>query len=281
MMVVAPADLTDLPSGNVAFLATEIVDSMRLWETDSRSTREALDIHDGIVGATVRRHDGAIVATGGDSHAVAFQMASAAALCAIDLQRQFGIVDWPDALDLGVRMGIHSGDAHLSGGEYSGPALAIASRIAAVAQRGQVLLSSGIADGLPDEIDSVRIGHRWSDDESTPFPLAALVDPCLSVPSVEPNGGAEFGMDGERRQVTVVFVDFDNEHATDPEAHLDSIDERVADAVATIEAEGGHVASAGSPTMLPTSAIRGATKTVPVVRFVRHTRSFAPNRLGR
>ena len=60
---------------------------------------------------------------------------------AIDAQRALAGRDWPDDVSVRVRMGLHSGEAHLAGDDYGGFDVNRAARVAAVGHGGQIVLS--------------------------------------------------------------------------------------------------------------------------------------------
>ena len=77
--------VSDMPSGTVSFLFTDIEDSTRLWRQYPESIRDALARHDAILASTVQSAGGSVVKTTGDGvHAVsaAAQGAIAAAVAA-------------------------------------------------------------------------------------------------------------------------------------------------------------------------------------------------------
>ena len=77
-----------LPAGTVTFLFSDIEDSTRLWEEMPAEMAAALEIHDGIVRATIERHGGYVFATGGDGFCAAFSTAPDAAEAAVEIQQQ-------------------------------------------------------------------------------------------------------------------------------------------------------------------------------------------------
>jgi predicted ATPase len=98
-------------------------------------------VHLGLIREAVAAHDGVAVRTEGDAFFGAFQEAGAAVRAAVDAQRTLAVHPWPPDAHLAVRMGLHSGEAHLSGDDYGGFEVNRAARIAAAGHGGQVLLS--------------------------------------------------------------------------------------------------------------------------------------------
>jgi predicted ATPase/class 3 adenylate cyclase len=147
----------DLPTGTVTFLFTDIEDSTR-WalELGPDAYRELLEQHHSLLRAAFGRHGGAERGTQGDAFFVAFVDAPSAVAAAAEAQRSLAAATWPGAVEVRVRMGLHSGQAIAGGDDYVGVDVNRAARIAAVAHGGQVLLSDAtrslsersLADGL-------------------------------------------------------------------------------------------------------------------------------------
>src|SRR6476646_1269158 len=102
-----------LPIGTVTFLRTDVEGSMGLARTLGPGWDAVNDRHLGLVRAAVAAHDGRVVRTEGDAVFAVFGEAGAAVAAAADAQRSLVAEPWPDAAPLRVRMGVHSGEAHL------------------------------------------------------------------------------------------------------------------------------------------------------------------------
>ena len=64
-------EVSELPSGTVTFLFTDLVDSTRLWDAQPDQTRGSLTHHDFKLREIVLPHDGHVVKSTGDGlHAV-------------------------------------------------------------------------------------------------------------------------------------------------------------------------------------------------------------------
>ena len=96
--------------------------------------------------AAVDGHGGVVVRTEGDALFAVFPEAGAAVAAAVDAQRAIGAHDWPATAPIRVRIGLHSGEAHLAGDDYGGFEVNRAARIAAVGHGGQIVLSGPTAD---------------------------------------------------------------------------------------------------------------------------------------
>ncbi len=124
--------MAELPTGTVTFLCTDIEGSTKLLEQLGDRYAEALAEHRRVLRAAFANHSGVEVDTQGDAFFVAFQRASDALLAAEEAQL---------ALQLPVRMGLHTGEPRLTDGGYVGIDVHRAARICAVAHGGQIVVS--------------------------------------------------------------------------------------------------------------------------------------------
>ena len=127
-----------LPRGTVTFLFTDIEESTRLWDEAPTDMADALRVHDAIVRGTIERHGGYVFATGGDGFCAAFSTAADAAAAAIESQEQLRD---DSAVQLSVRMGLHTGEAIERERSYFGSEVNRAARLMSLAHGGQVLVS--------------------------------------------------------------------------------------------------------------------------------------------
>jgi len=154
-----------LPTGTVTFLFTDLEGSSRLWEEHPEAMRGALARHDVIVREAIESHDGFVVKTTGDGFHAAFTTASDAVGAGIAAQLGLAGESWSETGPLRVRMGVHTGAAEIRDGDYYGPALNRAARLAGAGHGGQVLVS-GAASGLMQDsgVELVDLGsHRLRD----------------------------------------------------------------------------------------------------------------------
>jgi class 3 adenylate cyclase len=82
--------LTELPSGTVTFLFTDIEGSTRLWREQPDAMRPALARHDELLRQAIQSHDGHVVKTTGDGVHAAFATATDAIAAAVTAQRAVG-----------------------------------------------------------------------------------------------------------------------------------------------------------------------------------------------
>ena len=164
---------SDLPSGTVTFLFTDIEGSTQLAQKFSIDLPALFARHKDILKQAFEAHRGFVFQVVGDSFSVAFHTAMDALQAAIAAQRALQNETWSPA-SIRVRMGIHTGAAELAEdasveGPYSGyTTLALTQRIMSAAYGGQVLLSQVtrdlVGDGYPADLTLQDMGeHRFKD----------------------------------------------------------------------------------------------------------------------
>ncbi len=148
---------SNLPSGTVTFLFTDIEGSTKLAQ-EHRDTWEGLRArHHAILQSAMRSHEGYVFQIIGDAFCVAFHTASAGLNAALDAQRGLQTENWGEA-PIKVRMGINTGAAQAGGnadgsGGYTGySTLARTQRVMSTAYGEQILLSNTSADLLLGEL---------------------------------------------------------------------------------------------------------------------------------
>jgi predicted ATPase len=147
---------TELPTGTVTFLFTDIEGSTRLLQELGDGYAEVLAEHRRVLREAWREHDGVEVDTQGDAFFVAFSRATDAVAAAARAQRALA------AGPVKVRMGLHTGEPVRGGEGYVGFDVHRAARIAAAGHGGQVLLSQATADLAGAEVRDLGL-HRLKD----------------------------------------------------------------------------------------------------------------------
>jgi predicted ATPase/class 3 adenylate cyclase len=140
--------VSDLPSGTVTLLFTDVEGSTRLARELGERWAGVLAEHRRLLREAFAAHDGYEVDTQGDAFFVAFAGAADAAGAAAAVQRLLASHAWPEGVELRVRIGIHSGEPVVSEEGYVGVDVHRAARIAAAAHGGQVLLSAATRELL-------------------------------------------------------------------------------------------------------------------------------------
>ena len=154
--------MTVLPTGTVTFVFTDIEGStamlqrlghdgfLTVLEDHNRLVRKAFD-------------DGVEVRSEGDSFFYAFASAAEAVGAAVSAQYALEDYTWPEGGTVRVRVGLHTGDGTLGGGDYVGLDVHRAARIAASGHGGQVLLSVATKAASPNAAVRDLGSHRFKD----------------------------------------------------------------------------------------------------------------------
>jgi class 3 adenylate cyclase len=146
--------VSELPTGTVTFLFTDLEGSTRLWEEHPEAMRAALARHDEILRDAVEKRGGHVVKTTGDGLFAVFMAAHEGISAAVAAQRDLEREAWTTPRPLRVRMGVHSGIAEIRGGDYYGNAVNRAARLAAAAHGGQIVASGIAVDLASDDLEA-------------------------------------------------------------------------------------------------------------------------------
>ncbi len=124
-------------------LFTDIVGSTD-WAAQLGDTlwRDLLDRHDQCVRTEIGRFRGHDVNTVGDGFVATFDSPSRAIGCALAIREALKV------FDIGVRVGIHTGEIEVRGNDVAGMAVHIGARVSALAGPGEVLVSSTVRDSV-------------------------------------------------------------------------------------------------------------------------------------
>ena len=177
--------MSELPSGTVTFLFTDIQDSTRLWEQDPAAMSQALVRHDEIIESLTRQHNGFIVRPRGegDSRFVVFVRAIDGVVAAAAIQQALFAESWPKQIPLRVRMALHTGEGEFRSGDYYGTAVNRCARLRGIAHGGQTLLSQNtyqlVRDALPDDLTFHDLGEQPLKGLKRPEQVFQLVGPGL------------------------------------------------------------------------------------------------------
>jgi len=160
---VRPTDEPDRVLATVLF--TDIVDSTKhASAAGDQRWRSLLAAHDHAVRAEMVRYRGREIQTTGDGFLAVFDGPARAIRCALAIR------DAVRALGLEIRVGLHTGEVELTDADVRGIAVHIGARIAALAEPGEILVSSTVKDlvigsGIPFEDrglhDLKGISDQW------------------------------------------------------------------------------------------------------------------------
>ena len=157
------ADATELPTGRVTFLLTDIEDST--GHLDRLGDRYATLLKDvrSIIRRAVLRGGGHQVDARADEYFAVFKEAVRAIEAALDIQRAMADHVWPDDEIVRVRTGIHTGRPTLTDSGYIGLSVHTAARVCSVAHGRQVVISEQtvriVKGSLPPGMRVRRLGR--------------------------------------------------------------------------------------------------------------------------
>jgi class 3 adenylate cyclase/DNA-binding CsgD family transcriptional regulator len=158
----------DLPTGTVTFLFSDIEGSTRLLKQLGRERYGALlSEHNALLRDAFAGHGGVEIDRQGDAFFFVFRSAGTAIAGAVAAQRAMHGFEWPDDGVVKVRMGLHTGEASVSGEGYVGFAVHQAARIGDLGHGGQILVSRTTAALVEHELPS---GVRLRDLGETRLP---------------------------------------------------------------------------------------------------------------
>lgn len=160
--------MSDLPSGTVTFLFTDIEGSTQWWEGHPEWMSYAFARQEAILRAAAAAHGGYLYKMIGDAFQIAFDTAPNALIAAIEAQRALQAEPWGEFGPLRVRMSLHTGVTEERDDDYVGPVLNRLARLLSASQGGQILLTQAtyelVRDSAPGEVDLRDLGiHRLRD----------------------------------------------------------------------------------------------------------------------
>ena len=214
---------SDLPTGTVTFLFTDIEGSTRLVQGLGDAYPPLLEQHHDIVRSAIEANDGLVVSTEGDSFFAVFPSAPAALRAAVEAQLALERHPWADDARIRVRMGLHTCEGRIGAGSYVGVDVHRGARIGAAGHGGQVLLSASTAQlaerALPPEVSLIDLGEHRLKDLLQPERIFGVGHPSLAAefpplktltgrPNNLPMQTSELvGRDGELREIRDLLAD--------------------------------------------------------------------------
>lgn len=137
------------PNGRVAIMFSDIESSTALNERiGDRAWVRLIERHDKMVSRLVKRHSGYVVKSQGDGFMIAFAQPEQAVWCSQDIQSE--LAKRPNGIR--VRIGIHVGKSVRRGDDLFGRNVAMAARVAAAAEGGEILVSESVRDAIGDDV---------------------------------------------------------------------------------------------------------------------------------
>ena len=159
---------SQLPTGTITFLFTDIEGSTPLWEQMPQAMQASVAQHHAILWQVIESNGGRVFQIVGDAFQASFRLAHQGLAAAIAAQRSLQLADWGATGPLKVRMGLHTGSAEIDttpgpGGQFEyavGHTLNRAARVMLAGYGGQILLSQETADLVARELP---VGIRLKD----------------------------------------------------------------------------------------------------------------------
>ena len=141
-------DIAILPRGTVTFLLTDIEGSTGLTQRLGDVYATVLRDVRALIRKSVRDAGGHEVDARADEFFAVFRQPARALDAAVAIQRSLVKREWPDAAEVCVRIGIHTGRTTLSETGYVGVAVHTAARVCSAGHGGQILLSSASREAV-------------------------------------------------------------------------------------------------------------------------------------
>jgi predicted ATPase/DNA-binding SARP family transcriptional activator len=133
------------PTGTVTFGFADVDDATRSWVAHPHETAAAMARHEQLVRSAAGDHDGHVFSNRGSSFGIAFERPGDAVAWSRDLQAAVRREPWPRAVEVRVRIGLHTGESDEQAGNYFGPVVNLAACLAAAGHGGQTLVSGATA----------------------------------------------------------------------------------------------------------------------------------------
>ena len=156
-------------------LFTDMVDHTAMMQRlgDAKG-RDVLREHERITRETLRAHDGAEVKTMGDGFLASFDSVTQAVSCAIALQQAFAARRSDDGTTeanepIEIRIGMNAGEPIEEDGDLFGSTVILASRVAATADGGEIL--------VPEAVRHLLAGKAFAFDDRGEVALKGFDDP--------------------------------------------------------------------------------------------------------
>ena len=179
------ASRTDLPAGIITCLFSDIEGSTGMLRELGAAFEDVLRRHRDLLRAAWEANEGHEVKTIGDAFFVVFDDSQSAVAAAIAAQRALVEDEWPGR----VRIGLHTGHARPTNGDYTALVVNQAARIAGAARGGQILLTRECTADLDDSLLQ-PLGRFRVRDFDSPIELYAAagegLPPIESQPRVPP-----------------------------------------------------------------------------------------------
>lgn len=179
--------MSNLPTGTITFLFTDVENSTPLWEQHPEAMKSALAKHDAILKEAIESNRGSIIKTTGDGVHAVFSTAMDAINAAIAAQTNLAALSSQSNghMEIKARMGLHTGEAELRAGDYYGQTLNRAARIMSAGHGGQILVSDIVAQVTGDQLSAgirfLDLGEHYLKGIVQPETIHQVVAPNLQI----------------------------------------------------------------------------------------------------
>jgi class 3 adenylate cyclase len=161
-----------LPIGTVTFVFSDVEGSTALLKRLGERYDDVLSAHRRLMRERFTEQGGVEIDTQGDAFFFAFPRARDAVTAAVEAQRAHAKHDWPDGVEVRVRMGLHTGEPALGSEGYLGLDVVRAARLCTAGSGGHVLLSEStralVGSSLPEGVSMFPLGERRLKDIDEP-----------------------------------------------------------------------------------------------------------------
>ncbi len=183
----ARAGSSDLPSGPVTFLFSDIEGSTVLVQRLGDGYSAVLSTVQGLIGSAVDANGGYEVDARADEFFAAFAEAGSALQAAIDVQRSMRSHEWPDGVEVRVRIGLHSGEPARTETGYVGLPVNTGARVCDAGHGGQILLSAATREALGPATGEAQVVELGGFElRGLPEPVTLFQATVPDLPSVFP-----------------------------------------------------------------------------------------------
>ena len=177
--------MTDLPSGTITYLFTDVEGSTPLWQQHPGEMNNVMARHDSLMISAVEGNGGTVVRPRGEGDSIfaVFLRATDGLGAARAAQHLLSLEKWPEGISINVRMALHTGESELRDHDYYGNVVNRCARIRSIAHGGQILISEATAqlvrDDLSGDITLRELGSHRLKDLQRPEQIFQLIHPDL------------------------------------------------------------------------------------------------------
>ena len=177
--------MSDLPTGTITYLFTDVEGSTRLWQQHPDAMKTVMARHDALLTTEIEQCGGAVVRSRGEGDSIfsVFLRASDAVAAACAIQQAVLQEAWPADISICIRMALHTGESELREHDYYGTTVNRCAHLRGIAHGGQVILSQTTAhlvqDMLPEGVFLRDIGSHRLKDLQRPEQVFQVIHPDL------------------------------------------------------------------------------------------------------